>query len=1284
MRHARSFLVALIAVAAALAVAAPALAAPLGTIALEGQLRTVAGSPVPDGDYDLKVSLYKDKNDPKALHSETIKVKVKGGGFLLSLGLAEALKSDIFADGSAAWLGITVGTEAELPRLPLNHVAYAFRAEHAKVAHDLKCSGCLKTEHLDASVLKDYAKSDALKKLVPVDQKCGDGEVVSGFDADGKVQCAKDANDTYSGKNFALASQSCPKGQVVAKIDADGKITCELGGKTYDGKNFATSGQKCPPGQVVASISADGKLECQLDQKGQVSGKDFALSNQSCGKGKVMRGVDSAGKPVCANIAYESGIAADALSKTEVTNLQQGKLADGKTPWTAKAAYSENGEGFFAPTDAKKPFKAQSKGGQMVLRSDSTTEYASGVGKYPFLFMHGGNVAANRTAAIQTDGTVWTKSYGWLHKRFTASNQNCGSGEVVTGVDADGKVKCAKDANSDTKYGAGTFMKMESGNKIGANLSSFDSRYVNEGQGNSVTSAMVKDGDLTGVDIKDSSLTGSDIANGTIDGADLKDKGVGNADLADGAVDNAKLANNAVNSAKIAAGTVTTNDVANESLTGADIKNESLTGSDIDNESLTGADIKNESLTGSDIDNESLTGADIKNGSLGYADTDVNSIQRRVTGSCPTGQAIVGVKNDGTVTCGSVDALALTTGACKAGEWRRIAENGGNRFDGLFILRDSISGGGHSSMTFRMSGAYGDFGNYSFNLLSHGYHSTPTFTQVRLIHKGTYDKNYIEVLCARTGSVSLAIHQNQHSNGFSVVKWALGGIPSGYTARTYNVNHLLAAANSQDRFYVARNGNAWNSGNYSVGGSETVGSDITAGGVIRANKGFNVDGQTVIDDGAGWHRAYGKTGIYNGTYGGGIYMEDSTWVRVYGNKHFLVPGNYKVRADGGFEVDGKTVIDADGGWHRAHGSTGFYFQTHGGGIHMSDSTWVRIHGKKQLLVDNHIYTSGFVGVGDSSPNYPIDIERDSSDWLVAAENKAGNDTNVYLADNDHGIYVKTRHTDTTTGYIAHFRNHTGTAMTIENNRNVGIRTDSPAYTLDVSGNGRFTSNVGIQTTPRSDYALDVGGHVDMSDKNLNYANQVHFNHGNHFYEANDGRYLNYKWASGSHGGIRFYDGDGTQQGYLYGDGDASKPSIGLLDSDGNWAVHVKRDEYVRLLVNSSEKLKAHSSGVTVSGILTAGAITVGSKALSTYIRDYINGSCYIYFGWRDGCNSCTNKPRKAGRVRPGYCQGALGEISDSNSCTDHKLGGNTVRMFGLNTDGVVNGDDMFWIGFRCF
>jgi hypothetical protein len=43
-----------------------------------------------------------------------------------------------------------------------------------------------------------------------------------------------------------------------------------------------------------------------------------------------------------------------------------------------------------------------------------------------------------------------------------------------------------------------------------------------------------------------------------------------------------------------------------------------------------------------------------------------------------------------------------------------------------------------------------------------------------------------------------------------------------------------------------------------------------------------------MDAAGGWLRTYGNSGWYNGTYAGGMYMIDSTWIRTYAGKYFYV------------------------------------------------------------------------------------------------------------------------------------------------------------------------------------------------------------------------------------------------------------------------------------------------------------------------------------------------------------------------------------------------------------
>ncbi|MDD7793703.1 phage tail spike protein [Clostridium sp. 'White wine YQ'] len=67
--------------------------------------------------------------------------------------------------------------------------------------------------------------------------------------------------------------------------------------------------------------------------------------------------------------------------------------------------------------------------------------------------------------------------------------------------------------------------------------------------------------------------------------------------------------------------------------------------------------------------------------------------------------------------------------------------------------------------------------------------------------------------------------------------------------------------------------------------------DIFIGGLISA-------GQQILNGRDTWLRTYGQTGWYNGTYDGGMYMIDSTWVRTYSNKGLASPSAAHDRVQG--------------------------------------------------------------------------------------------------------------------------------------------------------------------------------------------------------------------------------------------------------------------------------------------------------------------------------------------------------------------------------------------------
>lgn len=79
------------------------------------------------------------------------------------------------------------------------------------------------------------------------------------------------------------------------------------------------------------------------------------------------------------------------------------------------------------------------------------------------------------------------------------------------------------------------------------------------------------------------------------------------------------------------------------------------------------------------------------------------------------------------------------------------------------------------------------------------------------------------------------------------------------------------------------------------------GGNVAIGGIDTTYK-LNVSGDIRASS---WIRTDGATGWYSQTYGGGIHMTDSTYVRVYNNKSFYVSGN--ILATGG--ITAKTTSD---------------------------------------------------------------------------------------------------------------------------------------------------------------------------------------------------------------------------------------------------------------------------------------------------------------------------------------------------------------------------------------
>ncbi|MDE7460242.1 MAG: shufflon system plasmid conjugative transfer pilus tip adhesin PilV [Paramuribaculum sp.] len=74
----------------------------------------------------------------------------------------------------------------------------------------------------------------------------------------------------------------------------------------------------------------------------------------------------------------------------------------------------------------------------------------------------------------------------------------------------------------------------------------------------------------------------------------------------------------------------------------------------------------------------------------------------------------------------------------------------------------------------------------------------------------------------------------------------------------------------------------------------------------------DIAGDVIAD---GWLRTTGQRGWYNETYGGGLYMTDTTWVRIHNSKSFYSGTGY-IRSDGAFDREGY----GGASWNNGHGA----------------------------------------------------------------------------------------------------------------------------------------------------------------------------------------------------------------------------------------------------------------------------------------------------------------------------------------------------------------------------
>ena len=105
--------------------------------------------------------------------------------------------------------------------------------------------------------------------------------------------------------------------------------------------------------------------------------------------------------------------------------------------------------------------------------------------------------------------------------------------------------------------------------------------------------------------------------------------------------------------------------------------------------------------------------------------------------------------------------------------------------------------------------------------------------------------------------------------------------------------------------------------------AEYTGDALIQSDINYFNRNVTVNGTIYTNN---WFRSTGATGWYSQTYGGGIYMTDTTWVKVFNNKSFYSLGH--IRADGEFQETNSN------GYRHVYGNYGAFWRNDGSHLYL--------------------------------------------------------------------------------------------------------------------------------------------------------------------------------------------------------------------------------------------------------------------------------------------------------------------------------------------------------------
>jgi hypothetical protein len=284
---------------------------------------------------------------------------------------------------------------------------------------------------------------------------------------------------------------------------------------------------------------------------------------------------------------------------------------------------------------------------------------------------------------------------------------------------------------------------------------------------------------------------------------------------------------------------------------------------------------------------------------------------------------------------------------------------------------------------------------------------------------------------------------------------------------------------------------------------------------------------------------------------------------------------------------------------------------------------------------------------------------------------------------------------------------------------------SVSGTLTAPGVSISSSSASFSNTFNANGGLDVSGSTlsITSGNTFSSSGGSTFNGNANFYDSSGNLRFSVDGDSVDSHNVRFYANDGlTVSGSTLVANNAFEANDGFTVKNG---MNVYHDTSTIIIEADSNGVDIHNvqlkanNGLTVSGgtmyvdnnmqVASGKTITLTNYGdLKTKIDDLhdeiddidscdhvsscVNDNCYIYFGWSDSCDTCSNIHRW-GRINGAWNDYQIysgttlrGGSNNDNNNWDNSYAGiswNGITWIGINLDNDVNGDDRFWQSFRC-